>query len=341
MLATIPLQDTRVNLHDRFGRHINYLRISLTDHCNLRCVYCMPTHGLTFVPNRELLTAEEIEIIVRAAVNSGFHKFRLTGGEPTLRPDVVDIVHRISRTPGVADLAMTTNGIRLVDLAQDLKTAGLKRVNIHIDTLNPERLPLIMRWGKLEKLWAGLEAAEAVGLKPIKINCVVTRGYNDDDVVDMARLSLDHDWGIRFIELMPLGSGAESQLSIDRYVSNQVTKAKIEAALGPLTPLPNRDPSDESRNFMLPGGRASIGFISPVSEPYCDTCNRMRLTSDGKFHLCLLHDDDIDVKGILRSGGSQRDVEAVLSRAVDLKPTGHALRRGIHTEVRRMHQIGG
>ncbi len=341
MLATLPRLDNRIHLHDRFGRHINYLRISLTDRCNLRCVYCMPTHGLTFLPNRDLLTAEEIEAVARAAVASGFHKFRLTGGEPTLRPDLVDIVGRIARTPGVADLAMTTNGIRLTELAKDLKAAGLKRVNVHIDTLNPDRLPLVMRWGKLEKLWAGLEAAEAAGLEPIKINCVVTRGYNEEDVVDIARLAVDRGWGVRFIELMPLGAGAEAQLSIDRYVSSAETKARLEAALGPLTPIPNRDPSDESRNYLLAGARASIGFISPVSEPYCGTCNRMRLTADGKFHLCLLHDDEVDVKAVLRGGGSQADVEAILARAVALKPTGHALRRGVHTEDRRMYQIGG
>jgi GTP 3',8-cyclase len=203
MLATIPLHETRVALNDRFGRHINYLRISLTDHCNLRCVYCMPTHGLTFVPNRELLTPDEIETVAKAAVNRGFHKFRLTGGEPTLRLEIVDIVQRIARIPGVADLSMTTNAIRLPDLARDLKAAGLRRVNVHIDTLNPDHLPQIMRWGKLEKLWAGLEAAEAAGLTPIKINCVVTRGYNDEDVVDVARLSVERGWGVRFIELMP------------------------------------------------------------------------------------------------------------------------------------------
>ncbi len=345
MLAPIALQEKQLNtptaLHDRFGRHINYLRISLTDHCNLRCVYCMPTHGLTFLPNRDLLTAQEIEVIARAAVASGFHKFRLTGGEPTLRPDLVDIVRRIASIPGVEDLSMTTNGIRLTELARDLKAAGLRRVNVHIDTLNAERLPVIMRWGKLEKLWAGLEAAVAAGLAPIKINCVVTRGYNEEDVVDIARLSLERPWGIRFIELMPLGAGAEAQLSIDRYVSSQETKARVEAALGELTPIPNRDPSDESRNYRLAGAPGTIGFISPVSEPYCGTCNRMRLTADGKFHLCLLHDDEVDVKAILRGGGGQRQVEEVLARAVALKPTGHALKRGVYTEDRRMHQIGG
>ncbi len=330
-----------LNLHDQFGRHINYLRISLTDHCNLRCVYCMPTQGLTFLPNQDLLTADEIEAVAQAAVRVGFRKFRLTGGEPTLRRDVVDIVRRIASIPGVADLSMTTNGIRLTDLAADLKAAGLRRVNVHIDSLNAERLPQLMRWGRLEKLWAGLEAAEMAGLAPIKINCVVTKGYNDEDVVDMARLTLAHPWGVRFIELMPLGGGAEAQVAVDHFVPSRETQSRIEAALGELMPIPNRDPSDESRNYRLAGAPGAIGFISPVSAPYCDTCNRMRLTADGKFHLCLLHDDELDVKAALRGGGGQTAVEAILARAVALKPTGHALQRGIHTEDRRMYQIGG
>lgn len=341
MLETIPFVDQRTELRDQFGRHINYLRISLTDHCNLRCVYCMPTHGLTFLPKPELLTADEIETVARAAVHVGFHKFRLTGGEPTIRPEVVDIVGRIARIPGVADLSMTTNGIRLPEMARDLKAAGLRRVNVHIDTLNAERLPQLMRWGKLEKLWAGLAAAEAAGLTPIKLNCVVTKGYNEDDVVDMARLTLEHNWAVRFIELMPLGGGVEAQIALDRFVPTRDTLARIEAALGPLTPIPNRDPADESRNYRLMGAPGTVGFISPVSEPYCDTCNRMRLTADGKFHLCLLHDDELDVRAALRGGGGQTAVEAILARAVALKPTGHALRRGVYTEDRRMHQIGG
>ncbi len=330
-----------VKLFDGFGRHINYLRISLTDHCNLRCVYCMPLHRLTFVPRPELLTPAEIETVARAAAGVGFHKFRLTGGEPTLRPELIEIVERLARIPGVGDLAMTTNGIRLPFLAQDLARAGLKRVNIHVDTLRPERLPLIMRWGSLDKIWAGIEAAESAGLVPIKINSVITRGFNEDDVIDLARLTLEHDWAVRFIELMPLGNDETGQLAIDRYVSNQETRRKIEAALGPLTPVPPRDPSDEARNFRLPGAQGIVGFISPVSEPYCGTCNRMRLTADGKFHLCLLHDDELDVKHVLRSGGTLADVQRILARAVATKPTGHALHVGRRTEHRRMFQIGG
>ncbi len=328
-------------LRDGFGRPINYLRVSLTDRCNLRCRYCMPTHGLVFEPDEALLSAAEIETVVRAAAGLGFHKIRLTGGEPTLRRDVVDIVGRIAAVPGIRDLSMTTNGVRLPQLALPLKAAGLGRVNIHVDSLNRANVEDLMRWSRLEELWAGIEAAEAAGLAPIKLNTVIARGYNDGDVVDLARLTLEHDWTVRFIELMPLGSGDEAQFSIDFYVSNADVKRQIEATLGPLEPVPNRDPSDEARNFRLAGARGRVGFISPVSAPYCGTCNRMRLTADGKFHLCLLHDDEIDVRAILRGGGGQAELGAALERAVAAKPTGHALGIGVHTERRRMHAIGG
>jgi len=336
-------------LLDGFGRLIDYLRISLTDQCNLRCVYCMPLNGLSFLPRSDLLTPEEIETVARAAVGVGFRKFRLTGGEPTLRPELVEIVERLARIPmaqaplgssGPA-LTMTTNGIRLPVLARDLARAGLKRVNIHVDTLHPERLPQLMRWGRLDKIWAGIEAAESAGLVPIKINAVITRGFNEDDVIDLARLTLERDWTVRFIELMPLGNNATGRLALDRYVSNQETRRKIEAVLGALTPVPSTDPSDEARNFRLPHARGIVGFISPVSEPYCGTCNRMRLTADGKFHLCLLHDDELDVKQVLRNGGGVPDVQRILARAVATKPTGHALHLGQHTGQRNMFQIGG
>ncbi|MEO8084366.1 MAG: GTP 3',8-cyclase MoaA [Ardenticatenales bacterium] len=330
-----------IALHDGYGRAIDYLRISLTERCNLRCRYCMPTQGLTFAPDDQLLTAAEIETVVRAAASVGFRKVRLTGGEPTLRRDVLDIVARIAAVDGIQDVSMTTNGIRLVEMAGPLKAAGLRRVNVHIDSLDPARLANLMLWGKSVDLWAGIEAAEAAGLVPIKLNCVVARGYNEEDVVDLARLTIERDWTVRFIELMPLGSGAEAQFSIDRYVSNEDVAARITAALGPLTPEPNADAADEARNFRLAGAAGRVGFISPVSAPYCGNCNRMRLTSDGKFHLCLLHDDELDVRATLRGGGGEAAVAAVLARAVATKPIGHELASGVHTEGRRMHAIGG
>lgn len=341
MTHTILLEPrVRLGPRDGYGRVIDYLRISVTDRCNLRCVYCMPTHAIPFVPSEDLLTAAEIAMIAQVAASLGFRKVRLTGGEPTLRSDILDIVAGIAAA-GIEDISMTTNGIRMTQLAVPLKEAGLRRVNVHIDTLNAANLPRVMRWGSLEDLWAGLVAAEAAGLSPIKLNAVVVRGFNEDDVVGLAALTVGRPWTVRFIELMPLGDGAEAQIAIDRYVSNDAVFARIEAELGPLTPTPGSDPSDESRNYRLPSAAGEVGFISPVSAPYCGTCNRMRLTADGRFHLCLLHDDELDVRGLLRSGAGMEAVRAALVRAVDAKPVGHALDSGLHTMYRRMHSIGG
>jgi cyclic pyranopterin phosphate synthase len=328
---------------DSFNRQIDYLRISVVDRCNMRCVYCMPLDGIRFLPNSDLLTAQEIEMVVRAAIRIGFQKFRLTGGEPTLRSDLVEIVERVTRVDGVHDLAITTNAMLLENLAQPLKEAGLTRINVHLDSLNPATVERQMRWGSFARVWQGIMAAEAAGLTPIKLNAVVTAGYNESEVVDLARLTLERDWHVRFIELMPLGGGECATLSVKRYVSNIETRRRIEAALGPLNELPTENLADESRNYRLSGARGVVGFISPVSEPYCGTCNRMRLTADGKFHLCLLNDDELDVRCALRSGSGHEleEVSAILERAVTMKPTGHHLLEGRSTRDRSMYQIGG
>jgi GTP 3',8-cyclase len=329
-------------MQDSFGRSIDYLRISVIDHCNLRCVYCMPLRGLTFVPSPELLSPAEIETVVGAAVSLSFRKFRLTGGEPTLRPEILEIVERIAGVPGVADLSMTTNAVLLPRLARPLAQAGLSRINVHVDTLHPERLKRIMRFGTIEEIEAGMAAAEEAGLLPIKLNCVVTRDYNDQDVVGLARRARERAWHVRFIELMPLGGGETSRMALSQFVPSRETKDRIEAELGPLEPLPNPSAADEARNFRFAdGGPGVVGFISPVSEPYCGACNRMRLTADGKLHLCLLNDHELDVKSALRAGGGQGEVATILGRAVGQKPTGHRLDEGISTEDRSMFQIGG
>lgn len=326
---------------DSFGREIDYLRLSLIDRCNLRCVYCMPLNGLRFLPSSELLSAAEIEQVARAAIAVGFRKFRLTGGEPTLRLDLVEIIERLAALPGVGDLALTTNALLMPRLARPLRVAGLNRVNVHLDSLAPDTVERQMRWGSFDQIWAGIMAAEEAGLTPIKLNAVVAAGFNENDVVELARLTFRRDWHVRFIELMPLGGGECATLSIKRYVSNIETRGRIETELGPLTELESSNPSDEARNYRLRGARGVIGFISPVSEPYCGTCNRMRLTADGKFHLCLLNDDELDVRKALRSGASQEAIGEILLRAVTLKPTGHHLLQGRSTHDRSMYQIGG
>lgn len=326
-------------MKDSFGREINYLRISLTDRCNLRCVYCMPMSGLTFVPNPELLTPAEIEAVVRAAVDVGFRKFRLTGGEPTLRHDLIEIVERIHAVPGVAEVAMTTNGYRLPRLARPLRAAGLRRVNIHIDSLHPERLPQLMRLGSLEKVWAGIRAAEEAGMVPIKLNAVITRGYNDQDVAGLAQLSVDHPWHVRFIELMPFAGPAEVALS--NYISTDEVMRLVETELGPLFPVNGGSLDGEARLYRLAGAQGTVGFISPVSNPYCGDCNRMRVTADGRIRLCLLSDSEINFRDTLRNGGGHQALVALFERAVLHKPWGHKLDEGIHPELRTMSQIGG
>jgi cyclic pyranopterin phosphate synthase len=299
-------------------------------------------HGLQFAPSADLLTAAEIETVGRAALAAGFRRFRLTGGEPTLRSDVVDIVGRLAAL-GPAEVAMTTNGVLLRALARPLAAAGLRRVNVHVDTLDPERLPRVMRLGALADIEAGIEAALEAGLRPMKINCVIVRGFNDgDDAVALARRARERGWHVRFIEAMPLGTGETAELSRARLVPSRETRVRLEEAFGPLLPVDGDHPSDESRNFRFADGAPGVvGFISPVTEPYCGTCNRMRLTADGKFHLCLLRDDERDVRGLLRAGGTAADVERVLRRAVVAKPMGHELRVGVTTEAREMFQIGG
>ena len=326
-------------MKDSFGREINYLRISLTDRCNLRCVYCMPMHGLTFVPNDELLTATELERVVQAAVDVGFNKIRLTGGEPTLRTDIVEIVERIAVVDGVTQVAMTTNGYRLPYIATDLKNAGLTRVNIHVDSLNKESLEKIMRLGTLDKAWAGIEAAEAAGLTPIKLNAVITRGYNDDAAVGLARLTFEKPWQIRFIELMPFAGPTEIQLH--HLVSSDEVKRWIEAELGPMFEVDDGKLDGEARVYRLAGGEGTVGFISPVSNPYCDDCNRMRLTSDGRLRMCLLVEGELDFKTTLRNGGTHEQLVALFEKAVRAKPVGHQLKNGEFAENRTMSQIGG
>ncbi len=326
-------------MKDEFGREINYLRISLTDRCNLRCVYCMPMHGLTFVPTAELLTSSELAQVARAAVEAGFNKVRLTGGEPTLRQDIVDIVRKLARVDGVEQLVMTTNGYRLPYIAQDLADAGLKRVNIHVDSLSKETIANVMRLGSLNKAWAGIEAAEKAGLTPIKLNAVVVRGYNDDAAIELARLTLKKPWQIRFIELMPFAGPAE--IALENYVSSEEVQGWIESELGSLFAVNNGNLDGEARVYRLAGAEGTIGFISPVSNPYCDDCNRMRLTADGRMRMCLLSDREINFRSTLRNSGTHQDLVALFERAIKNKPVGHQLKHGIHPEARTMSQIGG
>jgi cyclic pyranopterin phosphate synthase len=325
-------------MYDSYGRRLHYLRVSLTDACNLRCLYCMP-EDITFRPPATLLQDEEILTLVRVAASLGVDKVRLTGGEPTVRRGVVELVRQLRTIPGIQRLAMTTNGIRLAELARPLAEAGLDQVNISIDTLDPLKFRQLTRWGNLDDVWRGLEAAEAAGLKPVKINCVVARGFNEEDVVELARLTLSNPWDIRFIELMPLGHTPDFQLH--HVVPSAETRARIEAALGPLSPVPGHNGHDPARPFRLANAVGQIGFISSVTAPFCEGCTRLRLTADGKLRLCLLRDDEVDLITPLRAGADFATLRRLMAEAAYRKPWGHRLQAQEIATSREMSQIGG
>jgi cyclic pyranopterin phosphate synthase len=321
---------------DRFGRTIHYLRISLTDHCNLRCVYCMP-EDMTFRPAPELMQDGEILLLTRLFADLGFDKIRLTGGEPTVRANIVEIVRGIASTPGINSVSLTTNGVLLANLAPRLKKAGLQRVNVSIDTLDPEKFRRLTRWGKLEDVWKGILTAEEAGLAPVKLNAVVVKGYNEDDVTDLAGLTVDRPWQIRFIEMMPFAGATE--LQVNQMVTAAQIQERIEAAFGKLDSRGDYD--GEARIFRIPGAKGEIGFISSVSVPFCAACTRARLTSDGVLRMCLLREKEIDLLTPLRGGASIDDLRAMILDAVWRKPWGHGLAEGLIPLNRVMSEIGG
>lgn len=323
---------------DRYGRRIRYLRISLTDHCNLRCVYCMPD-DMTFQPVAELMQDEEILRLVGLFAGLGFDKYRLTGGEPTVRAHIVDLVRRIAHTPGVRSLSMTSNGVLFSKLAADLKAAGLQRVNFSLDTVNPEKFERLTRRGRLEDVWDGIQAAEAVGLTPVKINSVVVRDYNQADVIDLARLTIERPWQVRFIEMMPFGGATEFQLM--RGVSMAEIRAEIEKALGTLEPVNDGKLDGEAAVYRLPGALGIVGFISTVTQPFCHSCSRARLTADGRLRLCLLREDEVDLLTPLRAGAADAELREMIREAIWHKPMGHRLAEGEAPLNRVMSQIGG
>jgi GTP 3',8-cyclase len=323
---------------DHFGRNIHYMRISLTDHCNLRCVYCMPEHML-FKPNKEMMQDDELMLFVKLFSSLGFDKYRLTGGEPTVRANIVNIVGEMASIPGVETLTMTTNGVLLGKLAAPLKKAGLQRVNISLDTTNPERFKEVTRWGSYQKVWEGILAAEAAGLTPLKLNAVVVRGMNDGDVVDMARLTLENPWQVRFIEMMPFAGATELQKS--QIVKRTEIMAQIEKSIGVLEEVNPGQLDGEARVYHIPGAKGEVGFISSVSLPFCASCSRARLTADGKLRLCLLREKEVDLLTPLRAGATLEDLRKLILDGVWEKPWGHGLKEGEVAMNRVMNEIGG
>ncbi len=294
---------------------------------------------MVFRPSVELMQDDEILTLVRLFVSLGFDKIRLTGGEPTIRLNVVSLVQQIADTPGVNVLTMTTNGVRLQRMARPLAQAGLQRVNISLDTLNPDKFQTLTRWGALDDVLSGIHAAEDAGLTPIKINSVVVRGYNEQDMVDLVRLTLDHSWQIRFIEMMPFGGNVDFQMG--QLVTAAEMHTLIEPVLGPLEPVNGGDLDGEARIFRLPGARGDVGFISSVTAPFCHSCTRARLTADGRLRLCLLREGEVDLLTPLRAGAPMEELRKHILDGLWQKPWGHGLAEGVIPLNREMSEIGG
>ncbi|MFC2020777.1 GTP 3',8-cyclase MoaA [Chloroflexota bacterium] len=326
-------------LFDSWRRQINYLRISVTDHCNLNCVYCS-VGEIQPLKHEDILSYEEIEKLVRVAAEMGISKVRLTGGEPLMRPDFCRLVRMIAGIDGIDDIALTSNGILLARYAEELKEAGLKRVNISLDTLKRERFKQITGLDKLKDVLAGIEAAHKAGLEPVKINMVALRGINDDEVVDFARKSINEGWHVRYIEFMPIGA-ANGEVS--GTVSTREIKERVEKALGELEPYAGPEGNGPARYYQLPGAKGTVGFITPMTEHFCHSCNRLRITSDGQLRPCLLAEEEADLKEALRNEASSDELKKLIQQAVNLKREQHNLAGKITPEIdgRPMCQIGG
>lgn len=324
---------------DAFGRHINYLRISVTDRCNLRCRYCMPEEGVQNLGHGKILSLEDLARLANVAAQAGIRKIRLTGGEPLVRKNIAGLIECLADIDGIDDIAMTTNGLLFPALAQDLKDAGLKRINISMDTLKEERFAYITRRGGLSTVRQAVFKALELGMNPVKINVVVIRGFNDDEIVDFARLAYDYPLHIRFIEFMPVGDllfwEPEKMMNSDEI--RMVLQNDYE-----LTPEKAIEGNGPARYYQISGGAGSIGFISPMSHQFCSECNRIRLTADGKLRGCLYEKQEVDLKEALEREASDDELRVLFGRAIKSKPARHNMDSGWgQHNFRKMYQIGG
>ena len=327
-----------MELRDTFERVIDYLRISITDRCNLRCVYCMPQSGVRLFEHREILTYEEITRVADIAASLGVRKLRVTGGEPLIRKNVSYLIASLKAIKGIEDISLTTNGILLEKYAKRLADAGLDRINISLDTLRPERYREITRGGDISLVLKGIDAAEEAGLLPIKINMVPIRNLNDDEIPDFARMTLTTPRHVRFIEFMPIGS--RDLWSNERYISTDELRKTVEK-IAPLTPVRLRK-NGPAKYFRLEGASGVIGFISALTHHFCADRNRLRLTADGRLRPCLFSDTEIDLKPALRIQSSDKEVERLLRLAIEVKPEGHKIdQRDDLSSLKNMSRIGG
>jgi len=326
-------------LIDNYHRHISYLRISLTDRCNLRCIYCMPKEGISLLGHKDVLSFEEIKRIASVAVRLGISRIRITGGEPLVRKGVSELAGELAKLPGIEDISLTTNGILLTEQAAALRRAGIRRINISLDTLDAEKYKRITRGGDIQKVLDGISAARREGFSPIKINVVAMRGINDDEIAEFARLTIERPVHIRFIEFMPVGVAVDWDKN--SFISSSETR-EIISRVGTLLPVDQCNKSGPAEMYRLDGAAGQLGFISPLSNHFCDTCNRMRLTADGKLRTCLFSDEEFDLKTFLRSGANDQALEKAISEAIKSKPKGHSFSKPSFKKCRRnMSTIGG
>ena len=324
---------------DPYNRKITYLRVSVTDRCNLRCMYCTPIKDLKLLDHAEILSYEEVLKVIHVATDLGIQKVRLTGGEPLLRRNFVHLVESVCRIPQIKDIGVTTNGVLLQEMARPLFEAGLRRINVSLDTLNPLKYAKITRRECFDAVWNGLQVAQAVGFSPIKINVVVIRGINDNEVLRFAGLSVRKPYRIRFIEYMPIGR--DSNWAPEEYVSADEIRSKVET-FGRLHKIPRSTHDGPAERYQFQSARGEIGFISALSHHFCPLCNRLRLTADGKLRPCLLADDEVDIKLPLRNGYSHQDLRKVFQQAIAMKPRRHHAESPEKREcLRPMSTIGG
>jgi len=323
-------------MRDAQGRGITYLRISVTDRCNFRCLYCMPAEGLVWLPRAEILSYEEIAELVRQLQPLGIRRLRVSGGEPTIRPDLEVLIRHLAAIPGIEDIALSTNGFKLAALARRYRDAGLDRVNVSVDSLRPERIASIARRDLGFDPVAAATAAERAGLSPVKLNLVVMRGINDDEVEDIARLTLDHPWHVRFIELMPVGE--MSALTWDHVVPSAEVLDRCAAALDGLERADGPPGNGPAEYYRAAGAPGSIGVISPMTHAYCGECNRVRLTADGRLRTCLFGSHEVDFRGPLRRG---EPLAPYFARALAEKPAEHHLLRMDAGGLDALSQVGG
>ena len=327
-------------LVDTFGRVHNNLRISVTDRCNIRCFYCMPEDNPVFMERREILSFEEIERFVRVAVRLGINKVRLTGGEPLVRRDLPVLVRKLAAIPEITDLALTTNGILLPEQAGQLYDAGLRRINIHLDTLDPARFKQIVRRDMFETVLEGIFACKRLGYNPIKLNAVAVRGLIEEDLVPLAQFGRKHGIEVRYIEFMPLD--ADGQWQRDKVLFAADILETLSYEIAPLVTVPDQDTRAPASEFMFSDGVGRIGIIASVSRPFCMSCNRIRLTADGKLRNCLFALDELDVKAVMRSGGSDDEIIQLIRRSVHDKWEGHEINTARFVQpLRPMYAIGG